>query len=80
MKKPANFFLSVFLLVIFSESFQAQWTWVGSIQQPISYPSISVCAPDVAWIATGTTNQGKVWRTTNGGVNWTLLNLSLIHI
>jgi photosystem II stability/assembly factor-like uncharacterized protein len=74
MKKPANFFLSVFLLVIISVSIQAQWTWVGSIQQPISFPSISVCAPDVAWIATGTTNQGKIWRTTNGGVNWTLLN------
>jgi photosystem II stability/assembly factor-like uncharacterized protein len=75
MKNPTKIFFSVFILtLILSASTHAQWTWVGSIQQPISFPSISVCAPDVAWIATGTTNQGKIWRTTNGGVNWTLLN------
>jgi photosystem II stability/assembly factor-like uncharacterized protein len=75
MKKPTKiFFSAVILFLAFSVSSNAQWTWVGSIQQPISFPSISVCAPDVAWIATGTTNQGRIWRTTNGGVNWTLLN------
>jgi photosystem II stability/assembly factor-like uncharacterized protein len=75
MKKPTKiFFSAVILFLAFSVSSNAQWTWVGSIQQPISFPSISVCGPDVAWIATGTTNQGKIWRTTNGGVNWTLLN------
>ena len=76
MKKLNFFIFSSFIMLSFlvtSNSF-SQWTWVGSIAQPISYPSISVCAPDVAWIATGTTNQGKIWRTTNGGVNWTLLN------
>ncbi len=75
MKKPTHIFLSsVILFLALSVSSYAQWTWVGSIQQPISFPSISVCGPDIAWIATGTTNQGKIWRTTNGGVNWTLLN------
>jgi photosystem II stability/assembly factor-like uncharacterized protein len=70
MKKLVSIFS---ILLLLCAHVYSQWTWVGSIQQPVSYPSISVCAPDIAWIATGTTNQGRVWRTTNGGVNWTLL-------
>jgi photosystem II stability/assembly factor-like uncharacterized protein len=62
------------LSLLFTSKVFSQWSFVGSISPPIVYPSISVCAPDIAWIATGTTNQGRIWRTTNGGVNWTLLN------
>jgi photosystem II stability/assembly factor-like uncharacterized protein len=74
MRKLASILIAFFICAyIFTDHTSSQWTWVGSIQQPISFPSISVCGPNIAWIATGTTNQGRIWRTTNGGVNWTLL-------
>jgi photosystem II stability/assembly factor-like uncharacterized protein len=75
MKKSNLFFFIIALSFLFSSSLKSQWEWHSwwFIPPPVNFPSISVCGPNTAWIATGTTNQGKVWRTTNGGDNWTQL-------
>lgn len=76
MKKIKLFYSLLVLgfMMIFASTIFAQWVYIPpGIPAPVNYPSISVCAPNTAWVATGTSNLGRVWRTTDGGVNWTQL-------
>jgi photosystem II stability/assembly factor-like uncharacterized protein len=52
---------------------QSPWVLAGSVPNPGASPNISVPAWDVAWIADGTANAPKIFRTTNGGLNWTVI-------
>ena len=54
---------------IFSQS----WTLAGFVTNPGSRPSISVTAPDLAWIADGNGTSPKIFRTTNSGLNWDII-------
>jgi photosystem II stability/assembly factor-like uncharacterized protein len=50
--------------------FSQQWDSAGFVPNPGSTPSISVSSPYSAWIADGAGNTPKIFRTTNGGLNW----------
>jgi hypothetical protein len=66
--------LFVITLTVLSSTAYSQWSFVGGITGIPSgeFPSICVVSPTCAWIAHGTAANGPaVWRTTNGGVNWT---------
>lgn len=58
--------ISIFSLNIFSQS----WVPAGMVTNPGDKPSISVCGINSAYIADGSLNAPKVFRTTNGGTNW----------
>jgi photosystem II stability/assembly factor-like uncharacterized protein len=62
----------LFILVFFSQSnVQAQqWVLAGSVPQPGLQPTISVVNGNDVWIAGGPAGTPKVYRTTNGGMNW----------
>jgi photosystem II stability/assembly factor-like uncharacterized protein len=73
--KKLTYFFIVALLAL-SSNIYSQWTFVGGIAGLPSgeFPSISVVSPTCAWIACGTSANGPaVYRTTNGGINWTTL-------
>ncbi|MBN1633209.1 MAG: T9SS type A sorting domain-containing protein [Ignavibacteria bacterium] len=56
---------------IFSNNIYAQkWTLAGQIQSPGLEPSISVIDEYNVWIAGGTPDTPRVYKTTNGGMNW----------
>jgi len=66
MNKIVLFLIITLNVTIFSQS----WTPAGMVTNPGTRPSISVCGTNSAWIADGETTTPKIFRTTNGGVNW----------
>ncbi len=50
--------------------FSQQWVNAGFVSNPGLVPSISVSSPVSAWIADGSGNTPKVFRTTNAGLTW----------
>ena len=66
----------VLLVILFAtyESANSQWSYVGTIQGSPYINSISVVNPNVLWVVCDT---GKVFRSTNGGVNWVQRNTGL---
>ncbi len=69
--------LQVLTLLIASTMFSAnafsQWTLAGAVTNAGTFPSISVVNQNVAWIAGGPNGTPIVYRTTNGGTNWTAI-------
>lgn len=64
-------FLIFSILITFTLSTNSQsWLPAGNITNPGTRPSISVCGINSAYIADGSQNSPKVFRTTNGGLNW----------
>jgi photosystem II stability/assembly factor-like uncharacterized protein len=62
-------FLSVSL--VFCTLLHSQnWVPAGTVTNPGIRPSISVSGPNTAWIADGGTTTPKIFKTTNGGLNW----------
>ena len=79
-KKAGKFsFLTILLLFLFSSissSAFAQWTRVGSQLTGLSggAPRISVVDSNIVWVAGGSIGASpKVYRTTDGGLNWVSL-------
>jgi len=67
-----SFFFS--LIFIFSDIvFSQSWVSAGFVSNPGSSPSISVSDPNNVWIADGNGTNPKVFRTTNGGLNWEVI-------
>lgn len=62
--------ISIYLLTV-STTF-SQWTFQSTVTGLGSYPSISVYGPNSVVIAGGlvSTPSAKVYRSTNGGINW----------
>lgn len=60
------------LLIIFTQTLMYSQSWVpaGIVTSPGVRPSISVSGFNSAWIADGSLNAPKVFRTTNGGTTW----------
>ncbi|MBX7045378.1 MAG: T9SS type A sorting domain-containing protein [Ignavibacteria bacterium] len=77
MKKLTYFF--VVALLVLSTTAHSQWTFVGGVVGAGTSPSISVCSPTCAWIAGGT-NTPNIYRTTNGGVNWTVIGTTGLQV
>ncbi|HMQ79773.1 MAG TPA: T9SS type A sorting domain-containing protein [Ignavibacteria bacterium] len=64
-------FLIFSIVLTFSLSINSQsWVPAGNVTSPGTRPSISVCGINSAYIADGSQNAPKVFRTTNGGLNW----------
>ena len=72
--KQFNLFLITVLIYIFQSVSVAQWTPAGSVATPGFWPRISVVDSNVVWIAGGSGTTPKVWRTTDGGNNWKVIN------
>lgn len=75
MKKQYTFqLLTTFMfLVMFSTNSYSQWTLAGAVTNTGDFPSISVVNQNVVWIAGGPSATPVVYRTTNGGTNWTAI-------
>ncbi|MEO8513539.1 MAG: T9SS type A sorting domain-containing protein [Ignavibacteria bacterium] len=64
-------FLIIAFFLTFSLSIQAQsWMNAGNVTAPGVRPSISVSGINTAWIADGSLNAPKMFRTTDGGTTW----------
>jgi photosystem II stability/assembly factor-like uncharacterized protein len=57
------------IILIYNVNSQ-EWVNAGFVDQPGVRPSISVSGINNAWIANGSVNNPKIFRTTNGGLNW----------
>ncbi len=66
--------LILLLSIIFASDIQAQWTVLSQIQGGPQVNSISVVNQNVMWVCC---DAGTVFRSVNGGVNWTLKNTGL---
>lgn len=76
MYKKLNFFLystltGILLLLLNNSSSAQDWVLAGQVPNPGSQPSISVVDWNTVWIADGSVDTPKVFRTTNSGLNWT---------
>ncbi|MCC7158312.1 MAG: T9SS type A sorting domain-containing protein [Ignavibacteria bacterium] len=72
--------LAAAIVFAFSSNGYSQWTYCdGSLQMSGlgSYPYISVLNQNTAWVCGGTGGVPKIYRTTNGGVNFTDVTGSL---
>jgi len=65
--------VAILLISIYKPAVSQQWTLAGTVPSPGLTPSISVVDANIAWIAGGTANAPAIFRTSNGGVNWTLI-------
>jgi photosystem II stability/assembly factor-like uncharacterized protein len=64
--------LLIFTVLTIAEVYSQQWVLAGNVNQPGLTPSISISGSNVVWIAGGS-GSPKVFKTTNGGVNWTVV-------
>lgn len=71
MKK---FIILLAILLLSNESSICQWSYVGTIQGSPYINSISVVNANVLWVAC---DSGKVFRSTNAGLNWIQSNTGL---
>ncbi|HEY3250300.1 MAG TPA: T9SS type A sorting domain-containing protein [Ignavibacteria bacterium] len=72
--KATKFIVLALLLLLFSVNLYSQeWVLAGNVTQPGLTPSVSVGSPNVIWIAGGT-GTPKIFRSTNGGVNWEVVS------
>ncbi len=62
-------FIAIFSIFSFNVISQT-WQPAGMVTDPGNKPSISVCGVNSVYIADGSLNAPKVFRTTNGGTNW----------
>ena len=66
--------LTGLLLVLFTSNLSiSQWTFVGGVTGTNVYPSIGVADENTVFIFGGPNGQPKVYRSTNGGTNFTAL-------
>jgi photosystem II stability/assembly factor-like uncharacterized protein len=75
MKKNYIFYTFAVLIFYFSviinaDLYSQQFILAGMVQNPGTEPSISVVDADNVWIAGGVPDTPRVYRTTNGGLNW----------
>src|SRR4030095_10205010 len=65
--------LIITVLFINSGLFTQNWFQVTSVTNPGVHPNISVPLPNTVWIADGSSNNPKVFRSLDGGITWTTL-------
>lgn len=74
-KKNIYKVLAVLMMIILasissSDTYAQKWTLAGQVQSPGQEPSISVIDEFNVWIAGGSPDTPRVYKTSNGGVNW----------
>ena len=62
----------VLTITVYTQS----WVPAGNVSAPGTRPSISVSGTNIAWIADGTLNAPKIFRTTDGGATWLTVPVS----
>jgi hypothetical protein len=80
MNKPVTFLIAVLTLLVLSFSANAQWTWVGTVTGAGTFPSIFVLDQNTVFACGGPSGVPKVYKSTNGGVNFTELGTSGISL
>lgn len=81
MKKPTYiFFSAVILIFALTIGSYAQWTFTGKVVNAGTFPSIFVLDQNNIFIAGGPNGVPKVYRSTNGGVNFTDLGTTGISL
>lgn len=65
--------LTILLLFLLTGFCYSQWVTVGTVNAVSTYPSVSVVSPTLVFVAGGASNAPSVWRSTNGGLNFTQL-------
>jgi photosystem II stability/assembly factor-like uncharacterized protein len=76
MKIMKHFSTSIYILLLFSFSkigHSQNWVYVGTISNPGNQPNISVVNSKDVWVADGEPNIPKIFRSSNGGVNWSII-------
>lgn len=61
----------VYFLTFSLNIYSQIWVTAGNVTVPGVRPSISASGINTAWIANGSLNTPKIFRTTNGGATWT---------
>src|SRR5690349_16962296 len=59
-------FLTLVLLMCWSQNSYSQWTFAGGVTNPGTSPSISVAGPNLVWVAGGASGTPSVLRSLNG--------------
>jgi photosystem II stability/assembly factor-like uncharacterized protein len=59
-------------------AYAQSWVDAGFVSNPGATPSISVVNADVAWICGGAGTTSKIFKTTNGGLNWIVIQTANI--
>lgn len=65
--------LPIILVLLLTGFCYSQWTTVGTVNAVSTYPSVSVVSPTLVYVAGGASGAPSVWRSTNGGLNFTQL-------
>jgi photosystem II stability/assembly factor-like uncharacterized protein len=70
MKKNNLYIIVSLLFITVLNVYSQSWTNAGFVSNPGVRPSISINSLNNVWIADGAVDTPKVFRTTNGGINW----------
>jgi len=70
-----TFLIAIAALFLIQYGFAQTWVDAGFVPSPGAQPSISVVTSDVAWICGGSGTTPKLFKTINGGLNWTELSV-----
>jgi len=65
--------ISLIIVLLFAGFCYSQWTSVGTVSGVSTYPSVSVANENIIVVAGGTSGNPSIWRSTNGGLNFTQL-------
>jgi len=65
-------FLSIFSNILFAQT----WVLVNTVSSPGARPSISASDINTVWIADGSSGAPKIFRSVNGGVNFTQISVT----
>ncbi len=76
MKKLYIIIIPIFLLLFSNALFAQTWVLVNTVSNPGIGPSISVADMNTVWIADGSPNTPKIFRSVNGGVNFTQISVT----
>lgn len=80
MKNFKILFSAALIIILQLTVISQQWYIVGSVTQPGLTPSISVANINTAWISGGSGNTAKIFKSENGGYNWTSVQTGGISV
>lgn len=69
-----NYLIALFMFMLLYGNANSQWSYVSSIPSGPYINSISVVDANTIWVCCDT---GKVYKSTNGGLNWLQRNFGL---